>query len=231
MSDEEREAEIQQAWIRNAAGWTRAIGEQRIESRRAATDAAILDAVLGQRPRRVLDVGCGEGWLSRALAKEGVDVVGFDGSSALIEDARDAGGASFLALSYEAFAARPSTVGADYDVAVCNFSLLGRHIGPLLNACGSVLDADGRLVIQTVHPLNHGEAEPYADGWRREEFRGIGEGFHASMPWYFRTFSSWVGELCRARFTLADVREPQLPGRGGPASLILVARRSGEPGR
>lgn len=228
MSDEDREAEIRQAWIRNAEGWARAIGEQRIESRRGATDAAIVDAVLGQSPERVLDVGCGEGWLSRALAKEGLEVVGFDGSSALIEKARNAGGATFLTLSYEAFVYRPAAVGGEFDVAVCNFSLLGRHIGPLLRACGSVLDDDGRLVIQTVHPLNHGEEEPYADGWRTEDFRGIGEGFHSSMPWYFRTFSGWLGELRRAQFTLIDVGEPHLAGQGRPASIILIAERAGE---
>lgn len=231
MSDEEREAEIQQAWIRNAGGWIRAINEQRIESRRDATDAAIVDAVLAQGPRRVLDVGCGEGWLCRALAKEGLEVVGFDGSSALIEDARSAGGADFLALSYESFAARPDAVGGHYDVAVCSFSLLGRHVAPLLSACATVLDADGRLVIQTVHPLDHGETEPYADGWRREDFRGMGEGFHASMPWYFRTFSSWVDELRGAGFTLADVREPRLPGKVRPASIILIAEKLGEAAR
>lgn len=228
MSDEEREAEIRQAWIRNAEGWSRAISEQRIESRRDATDTAIVDAVLAQRPGRVLDVGCGEGWLSRALAKEGLEVVGFDGSSALIEDARSAGGADFLTLTYDAFVDRPTAVGGRFDVAVCNFSLLGRNVGPLLSACASVLDGGGRLVIQTVHPFDHGEAESYADGWRREDFRGIGEGFHSSMPWYFRTFSSWVAELRGAGLALIDVREPHLPGRARPASIILVAEPTGE---
>ena len=47
----------------------------RIESRRLATDGAIVAAVVEERARSVLDVGCGEGWLSRALSERGVRVV------------------------------------------------------------------------------------------------------------------------------------------------------------
>ena len=79
MTDER----ISQSWIANADVWTSAVRERRIESRRVATDAAIVSAVLDQHPKTVLDLGCGEGWLARAL--HGVDVTGIDGSPALID--------------------------------------------------------------------------------------------------------------------------------------------------
>ncbi|GIQ69317.1 class I SAM-dependent methyltransferase [Xylanibacillus composti] len=37
---------------------------------------------------RVLDLGCGQGRMSIALAKQGMEVVGYDGSAALLEEAR-----------------------------------------------------------------------------------------------------------------------------------------------
>ncbi|WP_221176052.1 class I SAM-dependent methyltransferase [Brevibacillus nitrificans] len=40
------------------------------------------DEIIRYRPSRVLDVGCGEGWLARTLNEEGIDVVGIDGSPA-----------------------------------------------------------------------------------------------------------------------------------------------------
>ncbi|RFQ41343.1 class I SAM-dependent methyltransferase, partial [Pseudomonas sp. ATCC 13867] len=55
-------ARIRHSWQANADAWTRAVREQRIESRRLVTDAAILSAVAAGPARRLLDIGCGEGW-------------------------------------------------------------------------------------------------------------------------------------------------------------------------
>jgi 2-polyprenyl-3-methyl-5-hydroxy-6-metoxy-1,4-benzoquinol methylase len=85
------------SWSRNAEAWTRTVREGGIESRRLVTDAAIVRAVLERRPERVLDLGCGEGWLARALAEHGLAVVGLDGSPELVEAARRAGGGEFHA--------------------------------------------------------------------------------------------------------------------------------------
>ena len=57
------------SWDANAAAWTTAVREQRIPSRRAGTDAAIVQACLRTIAATVLDVGCGEGWLARALTR------------------------------------------------------------------------------------------------------------------------------------------------------------------
>ena len=53
------------SWQANADAWTAAVREQRIESRRQVTDAAILQAILALAPLHILDLGCGDGWLRR----------------------------------------------------------------------------------------------------------------------------------------------------------------------
>src|SRR6266852_7829949 len=126
-SEEELEAQLQRSWIENAAAWTGAVRQGRIASRRAGTDAAIVEAVRQFPPCPVLDLGCGEGWLVRALSAEGYIVTGVDASSSLIDEASKSGGGSFLKMSYEDLARERSI-----DGPFASYSLLGRSIQPLL---------------------------------------------------------------------------------------------------
>lgn len=210
------------SWEANAAAWTAAVRGGAIPSRRAATDAAVLDAVRARAPRRVLDVGCGEGWLVRALAAEGIDARGLDGSAALVEAAREAGG-HFERLSYAELTLDPRAAGEDYDVVVLNFALFEEDPAPLLRALGEVLVPGGALVIQTLHPWSAHGAE-YRDGWRTERFEAL-DGFREPMEWYFRTLPSWIELLRRAGFMLDRLGEPLHPESGAPLSLLLEATR------
>jgi SAM-dependent methyltransferase len=51
----------------------------------------IMSLVSQQKPGRVLDLGCGAGWLSRALSSRGQQAVGIDISSGLVRGAVDFG--------------------------------------------------------------------------------------------------------------------------------------------
>ncbi|PXV61345.1 Methyltransferase domain-containing protein [Dyella jiangningensis] len=220
MRAEADEARILDAWQANAPAWERAVREERIESRRLVTDQAIVDAVLARSPRTVIDVGCGEGWLARALAAQGVQVIGVDVVPALVESARAKGGGAFRVLSYEDIAAGALRERA--DIVVCNFSLLGgASVDALLAAVPGLLAPGGRLIVQTVHPLM--AAEPYADGWREGSWIGCGEGFGEAAPWYFRTLGGWVSAFERAGLGLRDLVEPLHPHTGRPASVIFIA--------
>jgi 2-polyprenyl-3-methyl-5-hydroxy-6-metoxy-1,4-benzoquinol methylase len=223
MTDEEREAALIWSWMANAEAWTRAVREGRIESRRVATDAAIVRAVLERGPERVLDLGCGEGWLMRELADRGIDTVGLDVSMELVVSAEETGGGRYRCCSYDEVIEDPTRAGGPYAVIACNFSLLGAELVPLLRALRENLEIGGALVIQTVHPWTAAGDEPYADGWRTETFAAFGGDFAEPMPWYFRTLQSWLDALREAGFRLVGLREPVHPGTGRPASLLLVA--------
>ena len=222
----ERSARMRQSWDSNADAWTEAVRERRIASRRAGTDDAIVAAVLRTKPASVLDVGCGEGWLARVLAAHGCRVVGIDASEALVASARKLGGGTFVAMAYDAIDARAPALDAQFDVAVCNFSLLDVALAPLLDALQGVIGANGRLVIQTVHPWAACGDAPYVDGWREETFAGFGAGFTAPMPWYFRTLASWVDAIAASRFAIESIVEPVDAESGRPLSLLIEATPS-----
>ena len=209
---------IAASWDANAAAWARAI-EAGTESRRAGTDAAVLgairDALRAAGGGRVLDVGCGEGWLLRALRAEGVRADGIDGSAEL---ARTAGARH---LTYAEAIVEPARLGGPYAVAVFSFALLDDEPAPLLRAVTSRLSSSGRVVIQTLHPISVGG--PYEAGWREESFEGFGDAGFEPMPWFFHTFESWSRALEAAGLTVERTSEPRHPETRAVLSLVLTA--------
>ena len=205
MSEHER---LRRSWLANATAWRDAVREQRIESRRLVTDAAIVQAVLDRHPRTVLDLGCGEGWLARALAAHAIDVTGVDASAPLIEAANALGGGRFLVASYD------QLPGGPFDVAVANFSLLDDRPLPK--------PAADTFIVQTVHPAFAGGT--YADGWRVETFDAFPGEWPEAMPWYFRTIESWSRAFASAGYAIEEIREPLHPERSVPASILFVLR-------
>ena len=210
------------AWLQNAEPWTDAVRGRKIESRNLATDAAVIDAVMSRHPKTVLDIGCGEGWLARALAERGVNVTGVDVVPELIELAKSAGGGEFRVASHEEIAAGKLDIHA--DVAVANFSLIGKEaVDGLIHRAPDFLTESGHLVIQTMHPVIAGGDEPYHDGWREGSWAGFSDAFRKAAPWYFRTVGTWVKLLRDSGLHLEELREPIHPTTGKPASIILIA--------
>jgi len=218
------DARIVDSWHKNASPWTRAVRGNEIESRAIVTNQAIIEAVLSRQPRTVLDIGCGEGWLVRALAEHGVRATGVDVVPALVEQATRAGG-DFRVASYEQIAAGELDVVV--DVVVANFSLIGKEsVEGLVRRAPDLLASGGTLIVQTLHPVVASGDLPYEDGWRQGSWTGFGDEFSDPAPWYFRTLESWKELLADSGLHLVEMREPMHPATGKPASVIFIAERS-----
>ena len=221
-SDQFNDGQIIDSWHTNATPWAAAVRQRQIESRLLVTDRAIVETVLSRSPRLVLDIGCGEGWLARALAAHGIRVLGIDIVPSLIERARQAGGGEFRLGSYEQIAAGMTPVCA--DLVVCNFALLGKDSAAgLIRSMPRLLQRHGTLVIQTLHPLTACGEHPYRDGWREGSWAGFDAAFTDPAPWYFRTLESWLKLLVDQGLRLLEMREPLHPITQRPASVIFVA--------
>jgi 2-polyprenyl-3-methyl-5-hydroxy-6-metoxy-1,4-benzoquinol methylase len=219
LSDEK----IVDSWLKNASPWTSAIRNNEIESRRLVTNAAIIDAVMSRSPRTALDIGCGEGWLVRALGENGIATTGVDVVPELIEHARRAGGGEFHVASYESIAA--GGLAMKVDVVVANFSLIGKEsVDNLLSTASSLLAPGGAVIIQTLHPLTASGDQPYENGWRKGSWSGFSEDFTDPAPWYFRTLEGWKELLATSGLCLVEMREPVHPNTGNPVSVIFVAQ-------
>ena len=220
MTTDDPAEKLLHSWTANAEAWTSAVRDQKIESRRLATDAAIVNALLPLQPRTVLDLGCGEGWLTRALREQGIDATGVDASPELVRAAQEGGG-PFHAHTY-AELNDLSILPGPFDAIAANFSLLEERLHELLAALRARIAPGGALVVQTVHPAFVGG--DYVDGWRVETFAGMGGEWREPMPWYFRTLSSWAQAFADAGYAIANIDEPLHPREQRPLSIVFTCR-------
>lgn len=220
------EEHILQSWHTNAAAWTNAISQGSIESRKLATNKAIVDAIVHQKPRTMLDVGCGEGWLCRAAQSHGIDTTGIDAIPALIDAAKAQGGGVFKVCSYQDLVAGSFKTDKLFDLVVFNFSLFGEELAEqLLRGLHAFIHDGSSLIIQTLHPHSAAIEPPYQTGWRNGSWAGFSDDFTDPAPWYFRTLESWIQLLSDAGYATHRMVEPIHPNTGKPVSVIFVARR------
>ncbi len=220
--DQFNDMKILESWNKNATSWTSAVREGQIESRQLITNQAIIEAILSRSPSTVLDVGCGEGWLARALAAQNIHVVGVDAVPSLITQAQAAGGSDFRRIAYEEITA--NTLQIAVDIVVCNFSLFGQEsVESLFKAIQELLNSPGFFIVQTLHPMIACGDFSYQEGWREGSWAGFSSDFIDPAPWYFRTLESWVTLFLKNGFRLLEVREPIHPNTLKPISVIFIA--------
>jgi 2-polyprenyl-6-hydroxyphenyl methylase / 3-demethylubiquinone-9 3-methyltransferase len=103
---------------------------------------------------RVLDVGCGGGLLSEAMARAGADVVGIDLAPAVLEVARLHLLESGLKVDYRETGteALAQAMGGQFDVVTCLEML--EHVpdpASVIRACADLLRPGGRLFVSTLN--------------------------------------------------------------------------------
>lgn len=225
-TQQEQERKVLACWHDSAEHWQRLMAQSCLASR-VITNPAIEQAILSHRPTTVLDVGCGEGWLARQLAAQGIQVTAIDAVPSLVEHARRQDPHSeYLCLEYDAL---PGTLAEQhFDLAVCNFSLFGdASVVTLLDNLVALLSTHGHLLIQTLHPLTASQGD-YREGWRDSQWQGLdeqGRQLGEAPPWYFRSLSAWL-ELLQQVGSLVKLEEPLDPHNHQPLSVIFHVQLS-----
>jgi SAM-dependent methyltransferase len=208
-------------WERHAAWW--------IEEFTDGADAEYVEQIiplaeeeLGDRSA-VLDVGCGDGQISRALAARGVDVVGIDPTWNQISVAAARGGGARYVRGDAAHLPFPD---ASFDGAVA--CLVFEHVDELDDAIAEiarVLRGDGRFALFLNHPLLQAPSSGWIDDhmvdppeqyWRvgpylpeAETMEQVELGVH--VRFLHRPLSRYLNALVDAGLVLERMVEPAPP--------------------
>ncbi len=195
------------SWEKNAAEWIRVMKKGQLASRHF-TNPAIEKAVVSLPGSKILDMGCGEGWLVRNLTHVGKSMVGIDATAALIDFAKKQTG-NFYQITFEEIANGAKIPEAPYDVIVFNFSIyLADALEKLLISLKKTLSKNGHLVIQTLHPFFFMEQQlPYESQTIHDSWKGLSGNWSDGHSWYARTFEDWIGILQASGYKLIRLQE------------------------
>lgn len=217
-------------WDEVAQDWDRFVEEGHDYHRRLGHGPALLTLIGRVRGVRVLDVGCGQGWFSRALARRGAKVTGVDWSKGMLELARRHEQEEPLGIRY----VHGDVTGLDRVLGPQQFDLVTSCMalmdvpdpGRGLKAISRLLSSRARLVFSIPHPFNdastrwsnprvghHGprlvdhyfDEGPFTLDWKLRGTSGV-----MRAPQWHRTMTTWSRYLRDGGFAITRLEEPRI---------------------
>ena len=218
------------AWNQGARAWQTFVRSGADYYRTLVHGPALLEMCLPVAAKRVLDLGCGEGYFTRELARSGALVVGVDVSESLLEYAQERETEERLGIEYRHMDARDIATSWDdgsFGLITACMSLQDMDdVGAVLHAAGNVLRAGSRMVFSTPHPCT----DTPERGWERGEAgeklalkidRYFDTGpavmdwkmprlaYRWRTPYWRRTLEEWTALTSEAGFVVRQLREPR----------------------
>jgi SAM-dependent methyltransferase len=207
--------------------------------------ATLLTLIEDVRGLRVLDVACGQGRVTRELARRGARVVGVDISGVLLDGARQAEAEAPLGITY--MTADVTSAGAlpgeTFDAVVCNHGLADiDDLNGTLATVARALRPGGRFVFSILHPCFPGWDDDAPSSWPRAAgywsegwWLASNPGIRGKVGSSHRMLSTYLNSAIDNGLAIERVAEPapgphlharQLaaqPG-AGPLPMFLVVR-------
>jgi SAM-dependent methyltransferase len=191
----------------------------------------LVPALIGQR---VLDVACGQGRLSRYLARQGADVTGVDISAAMLDRARVTGPDDITYVRADVAEPPAWWDGRSFDGCTCELALMDiDDLAGTLSAVAMVLRPGGWFVASIVHPCLPGTEKgqsswPPGEGYDREGWWTSPEhsrdGARIRVGASHRKLSTYLNALLDAGLEAERFIEPPAPV---PTYLLWRCRRRG----
>ncbi|RAJ25158.1 ubiquinone/menaquinone biosynthesis C-methylase UbiE [Gelidibacter algens] len=203
-----KETTIKTSWEINAERWIKVMDNQEIASR-IFTNEAVVNLLKNSKANKILDIGCGEGWLTRAITNMGKTGIGIDATAILLENAKEKGKETYYHLSYKDLSEGKKLAEAPFEAIVFNFCIYqNEELIPLLKKLRESLTITGEIIIQTMHPFFLIQNSlPYTSQWIPDSWKGLSGNFSDGHAWYARTFEGWLDDFQKAGLILNEIIE------------------------
>jgi ubiquinone/menaquinone biosynthesis C-methylase UbiE len=211
---------------------------------------ALLDLAGDVRGMRMLDLACGHGDCSRALARLGASVIGVDVSEGMLALARREEAAAPLGITYRHDDAHTGATldDASFDGVVCNMALMDiPDLDAAFRTVYRALRPGGRFAFAVTHPCVQMPFSDWAERPQGQRVRVSGDyfaegywlpagapGVRGRVGAYHRTLATLVNGLLAAGFQLEQLAEPRASGDYAgeapwyariPAALLVRCRK------
>jgi SAM-dependent methyltransferase len=196
-----------------------------------AAHPGLLPSVAGER---VLDIACGQGRMSRYLARLGAQVTGVDISEAMLSKARAAGPESIVYVGADVARQPAWWDGAPFGGSTCELALMDiDDLAGAMSTVATVLRPGGWFVASIVHPCCPGTERgrsswPPEEGYEREGWwispNHNPDGVRIRVGATHRKLSTFLNTLLDAGLEPERFVEPSAPV---PTYLLWRCRRAG----
>ena len=205
----------------NIKGWSSAspevvasFGEEGDVTRRYLLNPVIFGLVGPVAGKTVLDAGCGQGYLSRLLAKKGAVVTGVEPSEPWYTYAAEREQTESLGIHYvQADLSTWATQSNAFDCVIANMVLMDiPDYLPALRACITALKREGSLIVSLLHPC----FEEPGSTWKEKGCVEVREYFQERAVkqtyanFIHRPLSTYLNSIIQEGCALQKVIEPQL---------------------
>ncbi|MEW6170841.1 MAG: class I SAM-dependent methyltransferase [Candidatus Omnitrophota bacterium] len=143
-------------WDRMADYWNKDAGDTGVWHNYTDIDPVIFELLGNVKNKKILEIGCGNGYLSRLLAKQGVKVVGIDLSQKLLDYAIEKEKVRPLGIKYfQRNAANLTGIkNKTFDIAIANMCLMDvRNAEKAIKEISRVLKKNGKFIFSINHPV------------------------------------------------------------------------------